>query len=910
MTEQYLQFLLVPDSSAARRVRRALAEKGARSGVVVGTWPELTEYARRAYLISDPDSDWEEKFQKALSSVEGAFWSKSFEVAPHEASAVVEAAFKQVISASNPTGTLGILELEDLPERPRRHLEDLLQLVEVLEGNLPGDLAAIRDLIVSDATGSVQRIFVYHFDGVPALTRWQASLVGKLNADAGISPDEQLAASLAETLSGGANQKAPNGLATLQTQLFSPTEDKIKLDNSVQWLGVRDFLEESEVAAGMVQTILAKHSDLRPADIGLLLPESFEYSVAIRDAFTLAGLALSGIPVENWSRDLGREAVFHFLYCRQKPAPAMALAVCLSSPLMPWSREEGAVLAQTVMDGDYELRPFLSAGRDAHAILDLIREGDKDPSTLIQALRSFVALLDGGDQFSEYVHQAQTAVDSICALLETASDISWVELRRIVTPKYITSGKSPNFNLEGITVWREGHEPWRPVRHLIVFGFAAGSYPAVPGSSSVFTADDLDAIRDCLKLPFETPGDELMRRRARFKRQLAAASDFVTFMVPRRDPSGAVQAPSESLVFMHQLFAEPEDIILELDAAADRALVRYLAQAEANEPESPRTLIAKDIQFDRDLLALRTDEEGKLNPESPNSLETLMISRLAWLLKRLNAEPLGWAPESPNLMLLGTLAHQVFEGLFQPGLVLPPHEDIPSKVEALLDEAIIQNAPFLRASQWQIERRHLAVGIREASLAWRDMLELLSAEVLGIEVWLEGMLNDVSIHGKADVLLRLSDNRLLVVDYKRSKADSRRPRMQKGYDSQASLYRIMLQTGGPKNKENSEFVSQLKAINQTGIVYYMLNDQTALSDSMLRESAGVPGWEEIQGDVSGRAIDLIERRLNEVRDGLLCLNRESDAIFFEKQAGVYPYVLENSPLIPLFTVPDEAEEAG
>ena len=37
---------------------------------------------------------------------------------------------------------------------------------------------------------------------------------------------------------------------------------------------------------------------------------------------------------------------------------AMALAVCLSSLLMPWTKEQGAVLAQTVMDGDYRLRLF------------------------------------------------------------------------------------------------------------------------------------------------------------------------------------------------------------------------------------------------------------------------------------------------------------------------------------------------------------------------------------------------------------------------------------------------------------------------------------------------------------------------------------------------------------------------
>ena len=138
---------------------------------------------------------------------------------------------------------------------------------------------------------------------------------------------------------------------------------------SVQWLGVRDFLQEAEVAAGMVQRLLKEEPGLKPADIGLLLPDDFEYSVAVEDAFRLGGLALSGLPAERWRRDLGREAVFHFLYCRQKPAPAMALAVVLSSPLMPWSRETGAVLAQTVMDGDYELKAPKNASAETRAML-------------------------------------------------------------------------------------------------------------------------------------------------------------------------------------------------------------------------------------------------------------------------------------------------------------------------------------------------------------------------------------------------------------------------------------------------------------------------------------------------------------------------------------------------------------
>ena len=148
-----------------------------------------------------------------------------------------------------------------------------------------------------------------------------------------------------------------------------------------------------------------------------------------------------------------------------------------------------------------------------------------------------------------------------------------------------------------------------------------------------------------------------------------------------------------------------------------------------------------------------------------------------------------------------------------------------------------------------------------------------------------------------------------VVDDKRSQSTSRRPRMEKGYDCQANLYRAMLESGGPKDDTDETLLSRIRSAARTGIVYYMLNDQVSLSDSVLLESGAVPGWQTLENDVASRAMALIQRRLGEVSAGEARLNREGDAEFFEKQAGIKPYALENSPLIDLFTVAGEAEEA-
>ena len=158
---------------------------------------------------------------------------------------------------------------------------------------------------------------------------------------------------------------------------------------------------------------------------------------------------------------------------------------------------------------------------------------------LAAAIQAFVSLLDGGEQFESHVYHAKATAEELRAALEGKTEIDWASLRRLSSPKTISTGESPNFNLEGITVWRESHEAWRPVRFLIVLGFASGHYPVASADSAVFVSDDLLAIRDSLGLSLATPADQMRDRRARFKRQLAAVADFVCFMIPRRDSSGA-----------------------------------------------------------------------------------------------------------------------------------------------------------------------------------------------------------------------------------------------------------------------------------------------------------------------------------------------------------------------------------
>ena len=919
---QVLQFLLVPDEGAARHVRRALAQAGGRSGMIVGTWQELVRRSQQAYF-RPPITDWDDnEFDTALASAGSAFWSDSYVVAPDETADAVKDALASLLSATDPRRAPQPPDLDGLPGGPRRMVEDLLDLSASLDGRLPGDLAVIRDLLSADSDGVTQLIRVFRVEGIPQTTRWQDALIDKLNDEAGRdggSFDGELQTTLETLLQAAPEADQESALGVLQSRLFETDAGTVRPDRSVQWVGVRDYQQEAEVVAGMVQSLLREQPDIAPRQVGLLVPEDFPYCVAVEDAFRLAGLALSGLPGERWRRDLGPETLYHFLCCRQKPAPRMALAVCLSSVLMPWSPEDGAVMAQAVMDGDYEPRLPTDSSAEAKAMLALICEGDVAPATLVRALQAFADLLDGGEAFAVHRARARDASRRVLDRLRGAREIDWGDLRRAVRPQLIIAGEAPSYNIEGVTVWRELDEPWRSVRHLFVLGCAKGRYPRRLRSTPVFAETDIRAIGEICGIAIDSPGDAQRRARLLFRRQLRAVSDSATFLIPRRLQDGESQSPSESLVFMERLVkhAEPEQsLIAETDLREDLDRIRHLPCSTDSSPRPPRDYRCGDLHLERNLLEIATDAEGNVRPESPTGLEIPMVSPLGWLLRRVGAEPLVWSPESADPRVIGNLAHKVFEDLFPPSGDLPAQEQIATSARTLLDDAIQQQAPFLLNPQWQFERHSIAEQAVRAAQTWRQVLEQLGAEILGSEQWLQGSWSGIGIHGKADLILGLKGNRLLIVDYKWTRSQGRRNQMELGFDSQASLYREMAQTGGPKQRtadlEGTDPEAKLgKRISQAagiGVVYFTMRDRTCLSDAALPESAAVPGWAAVDNDIAANASAIIRARLKELRRGVVSLNFEDERTYIQRKAGIKAYAMDISPLIDLFALPGSAAD--
>lgn len=908
-----LQFLLVPDASAGRRLRRMLATTRARSGIAVGTWHDLLSRARDAYFIPAPAAD-EAEFERALAGVDGAFWQESLRAAPTETARALRREFADVVAASDPETALANLDLSALTDRPLRTIGDFQQLYLQLQACLPADLEVIRRLLRADSEQARQPLCVHRVEDLPHTSRWQDALIERLNADAsmaGARPDGQLSQALQACLEERSGAASDSALGILQRRLFEPAGVTAVVDETAQCVRVRDFYQEAETAAGMAQQLLAADPALSPKSIGLLVPDSFEYSVALEDAFRLGGLLLSGLASERWQRDLGNEAVFHFLFCRQKPAPAMALAVCFSSRLMPWPAEDGAQMAQAVMDGDYEPRLPSRRGKPAERMRDLLLGGDTEPSALSQALADFASLLDGGDRFAVHAQRAREGAERVRGQLAGARAVDWTSLRRAVNPTFIAAGASPNHNLEGVTVWREADEPWRPVQHLFVLGFSHGHYPGRLGTSAVLSEADREAVRNKLGLRLESRAERQFRLRKLFRRQLGAVSGTATFFLPHRSPDGEITAASDSLAFIERLLSPPATatgLVATVDSAVDRGRIRHVALAKSCAPTPPRELHSTGLRFGRDLLALRTDKAGNLRPESPSSLETLLVSPLAWLLRRLRAEPLQWAPEAADPAVLGSLAHGVFEDLFPPGRGLPKDEEIGGRVTAALEGHIQQHAPFFRSPHWRVERRELAAGTARAAKAWRRVLDELGATVLCNEHWLRGEALGIPVVGKADLVLGIGNDYALIVDYKWSKSYDRRIRMERGYESQASLYREMARNGGIQARRESEpgqpvgtsLAKPPVSPANIGIVYFTMRDEVCLSDSEPPGPNRVTGWHAIEGDVAEGAVGKIRHHLGQAREGEIEMNRQGDREAFKKHWGVTAFALDLSPLVELF----------
>ncbi|MGQ3485928.1 PD-(D/E)XK nuclease family protein [Roseovarius pacificus] len=815
----------------------------------------------------------------------GAPWSESLATAPDETTQTVEAgllALAHAIPSLDPTD----VALDNLPAgRAQSHVTALRDLWRDL-GTLPGPLNTWRHVLQSRAADALEPL---------PLTGRECAFATPLEA----ALEQALRAHHGNADGPPPHAKATEGSALRNLQdRFGRGSDSIAQDASFACYGLRDPHEEADFAAARAQAMLDDGRVDHPGEIGLLVPDSAAYPTALREAFDRVGLPISGLPAQGSRRDGTGEVLSLLLIALAGPSPRTALASLYITCGMPWSLETGRRMAREVIDRGWS-RTASDLTGTSRELLDALRPCHT-PEQLFGRLGAIArAAPEAG------LHPR------IAALKAASGDtLDWPLLHRLAAPGLVAAEGYDRF-VEGVSLFTEADLPWRPVRQLIVLGMAGRHWPRLPSSGPFFTEGEIAMMRDA-GLMLQGRQQKLARGLELFRRQLGGATEGLTLLVPALDLRGDRLTPSTGLALIaHMLGAEePADLVVDLRSEPHEdwpvAASRATPVPNGGAPELPEDGLIR-IQRrvstpDRpgvDLMSLRATEDGPL-PHSPSRLETLLVSPLGWLLDELGAKDLTWAPETLDVMTLGTLMHQVLEDTFAEGAPVPEATELDAAIPGHLDAAIRRHAAWLTDAAWATERRSLLREARDICTAWADFLRKTGAGVLHNEIALKGEHGGLLLHGKADCLLKLPDGRILVVDHKRSSAGGRRERMTKGWDLQVALYRAMLE----RPTEETALTRLVADGAQIVTAYHMLRDGTILSDS---QGGDVPRVETAGEDASVNAMDHLAQVLAEVGAGTIRLNHADDAGTFDKDRGIKAYALD-TPLVAAFSLPETATE--
>ena len=832
-------------------------------------------------------------------------WAESLQIAPTETQGAVERALRGVMQATPGLDPAAVTPDRLPPSRAKRHLQALRD-VWADTGTLPEDLSVIRHVLSCTADRAAAPLPVLDIGDDPFANPAEAALAAQLCRHHGPAPSARLEAWRASQPQGA----AAGALSHVQRNLMGGVTTEAR-DTTIGFFALRDSLAEAQFAAALARRMLEDGRAAQPSDIAILLPETPARLAHLAEAFADQGLPLSGLPETASLRDLAGEVATLALRCLRPPAPSMALASLAVLPLMPWPPATGAALARDLMRGNWRPRAADLLQDKAATLWEALRTGAATGAQLAFKL----GLLAESLIAPPGLEPTRNAAQGLLRRLQTSvgdGAPDWQALSRLATLS--APATVPGLRLlDGVSLLSSAELPWRGARHLIVTGFAAGAYPSGVPTSPFFLDSEVALIRETLGLHLPSREAALRRGLALFARQIGAASDSATFLCPQRDGMGRPLAPPMTLSLIARLLEGGEkgfvqDLTVQPPASWPTAhrSVTPLPAPVAPLPEGGVVDLGR-----RDLLRLHEDEAGRAKPQSPSRLESLLVSPLAWFLGENDATEIPWAPETLDIMLSGTLAHHVLEHVFAPDAALPDPADLPELTETHLAQGIARHAPFLAAAEWQLERETLRREALRAAQVWHGILTDAGARTLRNEIRLEGNAHGIDIRGRADCILQLGDGRLVIVDHKKSGSTRRRMRMRAGWDLQIGLYRAML--ARPIRREGDGL--DLVADQSPAIAYHLLNDGTVLASGLVPAPGG--RVEGVEGDISAKAVTLLQARLAEVGGGSIRLNGTEDEAAFAKTAALTAYALDSSPLLRRFMVqglsvdlqPDEEEDA-
>lgn len=778
-------------------------------------------------------------------------WEDSYRNAPLETVAAVRHGLDRVIMA---TSNLRLPEISAMLEgRGQRHLMALLRIWAKMGEALPEGMATARHVIELPEGDFLAPILVVEGSLDPAAPAAMQALFDRLKREFG----SRTAASQTRAALDGTRLNALQG-GLIEEITPGPADDTLRA------LALRDGEDCASFAAARARRLL--EVGCAPRDVAVLCSKDPRHLAA---AFVKQGVPLSGLPAHDPQRDVAGETARLLIIAKRDPAPSMALAGLALSPLMPWTPAEGRDLAEQVMGGDRRGVGLCEAHQE---VWEMLRRSAKSGAQLRVLL----------NQACQALPELQGRLSAVTAqIFEELPDYDQL-LREVQLDDHIAADSEQM--LEGVSLWSANASPWRPCKHLIIVDFADGLYPARPGSDPMFLDGECAQIVEATGLRLQNSADRLAQSLALFDEQLQATSESLTLLIPRRGLGGERQAPSAGLALIARAIAgleEPEHFVEDVVAQGNLLV-------EHHSPVSfiPEVSVPEAFMFDRDLLQLRQKDNAPA-PQSPSRLDALLVSPLGWLLGEMGARDMGWAPDRIDPMIQGNLVHRVLELVFPKNSALP-EDDLLDRVESAFENAIHREAPFLRDATWAMERHSLLRLSGEAATSWRDLLVRTGATIVANEVWLRGTAHGIPVLGKADMILRMPDGALVIVDHKLRTVKKQRPRLEKGWELQVGLYGEMLMTAIRVEDDGLDGL----AGHPAATAYNLMRGGGALTSGVDLGS----GTEEMGISIGQEAEVFLKLRLAEVRAGRIVLNTSAD----EKDwadLGVPAYAINNSPLV-------------
>ena len=803
---------------------------------------------------------------RVMSENPDPIWRESFEKAPAETISAVTSGLESLIVACPDLTPPDVMELPE--SRAKFHLTALIRLWQKMGDALPDGLGVVRHVLTLPEGRFIGAIPVVAGSLDPYAPAVFKALYERLSKEFG-TVEAKVKPRLA----------LPNGrLHALQGGLTAADILAGPRDESLAFFGLRDPAACADFAAARARKLI--DTGCPAHEIAVMTAQDPRQ---LARAFARQGIALSGLPSEVAERDVVGETLLHLLLAKRTPTPAMVLAALALSPLMPWETQTGRALAEAVMNGDFRGR-ILERTPQYKALWEDIRASASSLAQLRFLMNRICDQMRDGEALRVHLN-----------LPQGDGTPNWESLLQNL-PRTALSVPEPVRNLEGVSLWMAHESPWRPCRHLIVTDFTEGFYPAKPQANPAFLDSEIATIQQTCGLNMRGRAENLSRSLSLFDEQLQAASESVTFLIPWRNLAGQRLAPSAGLSLLARAIkghGDPIDLVTDIASLTpqDWPVDAYLPQQDAINVHVPDSLNFAG----RDLLEIRKTEDGEIKPQSPSRMETLIVSPLAWLLGEIGAEDMSWTAETLDVLLRGNIAHDVFENVFKAEQKPPEGEELQDAVSEAYDQAIGRLANFLRNPAWEMERKGLEREISDAARLWGDYLTTLGATILGNETWLNGVVHGVALHGKADTILQLPDDSLLVVDHKKSGTKGRRVRMEKGWDLQAGLYRDMI--ANPTRHEGDKMEPLLH--RKVAIAYHLMNDGGFLT-SGADLPPGTPA--RAMGDrIDENAVSCLTEILGEVRNGRIPINSKADEAAYKKDRGYTPYALtDGSPLVRVF----------